>query len=53
VSAVKKHIAGFLFQISPTGYKAQKASFTLFCHQTYPIIWGIYGRFSFKMAAVS
>ena len=32
VSAVKKNIAGFPFQISPTGYTAQKATFTLFCH---------------------
>jgi hypothetical protein len=45
VSAVKKHIAGFPFYISPTGYTAQRASFTLFCHQTYLIIWVIYARF--------
>jgi hypothetical protein len=40
-----KHIAGNSFHISPTGYTAQIANFTLFCHQTYHIIWGIYGRF--------
>ena len=30
VSAVKKHIAGFPLHLSPTGYTAQKAIFTLF-----------------------
>ena len=53
VTAMKKHISGFPLQISPTGCTAQIASFTFFCHQTYLIIWGIYARFWFNMAAVS
>ena len=42
VSAVQKHIAGFPMHISPTGCTAQRATFSFFCHKTYPIIWGIY-----------